>query len=92
MRECYDVYMSLQRLDDNFLKKPLGEGALAVKIDNGDRIALTSILERWGFKDEESALRFCIAVLYQAEKDVVYIDKDGVRTGLSPDESLVIKK
>lgn len=51
------------------------EGALGqvIEIYNGDWSALKDLTEKWGFKDEITALRFAIAVLTEAEDGTLQI-------------------
>lgn len=58
---------------------------ISVKIENGDLAALDDIVSRYKFKDEASALRFALAVLYKAAGTDVVVN--GVP--LSPGASLV---
>jgi hypothetical protein len=43
--------------------------ALSLVINNGDRKALSAIVESWGFKDDISALRFALALLSVAKRE-----------------------
>ena len=58
-------------------------------INNGDREALKNIVQKWGFGNEASALRFALAVLIRAENKKVYIDEGGVKSPLVPGDSLL---
>ena len=69
------------------------ESGLLFNVDNGDLVALGAVLNKWGFRDEESALRFALAVMKQAEKGVIFIDRgDGTKIGLSPSDDLLKSK
>lgn len=61
-------------------------------VNNGDLKAITDIKDKWGFKTETDVLRYALAVIRQAENKVVYIDKDGTKVGLTPNEDLIVKK
>lgn len=43
-------------------------GVLSIKLDNGDYRILKEIVKKWKFKDQESALRFALAVLDDTEE------------------------
>lgn len=60
-----------------------------IEINNGDLKALNDVVEKWGFKDKESAIRFCIAVLSLTEAGSLYVDKDGNKAALKPQDSLM---
>jgi hypothetical protein len=61
-------------------------------VDNGDLIALNAIKQKWGFKTEAEALRFALAVMQQAENQVVYIEQGGIKVGLAPQAELLQPK
>lgn len=66
---------------------------LQLTINNGDLRALNQIKTKWGFKDNESILRFAIAALTVAEDGDLYAEqKDGVRRILKPAEQLLVVK
>lgn len=52
-------------------KETTFNGSLGQTVDiyNGDWEALKNITEKWGLKDEVSALRFALAILTLAEPD-----------------------
>lgn len=50
-----------------------GTPGQVIEIYNGDWNALKKLTEKWGFKDEVSALRFAIAVLTEAEDGTLQI-------------------
>jgi hypothetical protein len=52
------------------------EKSITFKLDNGDFEALSKITRDWEFKDEISALRFALAVLYITNKGNLYQKKD----------------
>ncbi len=63
---------------------------LQLTINNGDLRALNQIKIKWGFKDNESILRFAIAALTLTEDGDLYADhKDGTRRLLKPAEELL---
>ena len=57
----------------------------SVDIYNGDWEALQEVTNRWGFKDETSALRFALAVLSKANKNNLSIGGESI----SPAKSLL---
>ena len=63
---------------------------LEVGIDNGDLKALNEIIEKWNFKNKESALRFAIAVLSITNKKTLYQEKESwEKVALQPTSSLI---
>jgi hypothetical protein len=52
--------------------------ALDLSIANGDLNALKAVVKKWRFKNEESALRFAIAILTKSEKGVLSISGEAV--------------
>jgi len=81
--------MALKKIDAS---TPMSSDGVRFDVNNGDLQALLQIKDKWGFKGEAEVLRYALAVLKQAEKQVVYIDKNGAQIGLSPSEDLVIKR
>lgn len=66
---------------------------LPLVINNGDLVALRSAVDRLGFKDEESLLRYVLAVVAQsATRSMTVIDKEGKSIALKPGESLLKDK
>ncbi len=63
---------------------------LSLTINNGDFQALTETAGRLGFLNEESMLRFMLAVLSKsATRSVVITDQNGTKIPLTPSESLL---
>ena len=63
--------------------------AVDMTITNGDLQALRQIYESWGFKDEESVLRYALAVMTKAENQVLYyVNADGEKIGLQPSDAV----
>lgn len=66
------------------------EGALPLLISNGDLVALKEAVAKLGFKNEESLLRYALAVLSKsATRTLTVIDQDGKSIALNPSESLL---
>ncbi|OFY95231.1 MAG: hypothetical protein A2309_02880 [Bacteroidetes bacterium RIFOXYB2_FULL_35_7] len=65
---------------------------ILLDVNNGDLQALLDIQKKWGFKSESEVLRYALAIMAQADKQVLYIDKEGSKVGLVPTEDLIIKK
>ena len=82
--------MSLRKLPPA-AQAPIEDDGLAFIVDNGDRAAMATIMDKWKFKDEESLLRFALAVLVQADEGIVSVKKSGVETTLRPAENLLRK-
>lgn len=67
--------------------------SILLKVSNGDLKALQDVKDKWGFKDEASALRFALAVIAQSEEHLVYIaTKDGGKVPLTPGDNYLEKK
>ena len=65
------------------------ENELDLVVNNGDLRALRAIRERWGFKDEESVLRFALAVLSKTKQQVLYYqNEEGEKVGVEPSDSI----
>lgn len=63
---------------------------LQLTINNGDLRALNQIKDKWGFKDNESILRFAIAALTITDDGYLFAEhKDGTRRVLKPAEDLL---
>ena len=66
---------------------------LELIINNGDLRALNQIKSKWGFKDNESILRFAIAALTLTEDGYLYAEqKDGTKRILKPADDLLLNK
>lgn len=66
--------------------------SLTLTFDNGDYAVLNTIKEQWQFKDDESLLRFALAILYKAgEHSVSVKDDDGSEVTLKPTENMLRK-
>lgn len=65
------------------------KGTRQIEISNGDLEALNEVVESWGFKDIESALRFGLAALAIAKKKALYYENDrGEKIMLEPTDIL----
>jgi hypothetical protein len=74
------------------IRKPIEEpeGGLPLVFNNGDLEALKSAVDRLGFKDEESLLRYVLAVMSQsATRTLTVIDKNGKSIALNPADSIL---
>lgn len=60
--------------------------SLSLIMDNGDLRALVEVIEKFGFVDEQAALRFA---LLKAEKNVIYVDQGDKKVVLSPSSSIL---
>lgn len=76
--------MAMIKLDENNEK-----GSRQIEINNGDLQALSEVVNHWGFKDHESALRFGLAALSIAKKKALYYENErGEKIMLEPTELL----
>lgn len=63
---------------------------LNLVINNGDLKVLKDAVTRLGFKDEESMLRYLLAVMLKsATRSLTITDQSGTKTPLNPSESLL---
>ena len=63
---------------------------LLLAVNNGDLEALRSAMKRFSFKDEESVLRFALAVLAKsATRSLTITDLAGARVSLNPSSDLL---
>jgi hypothetical protein len=62
---------------------------LSLFFNNGDLTALKSAVSRLGFKDEESLLRYILAVMSKsATRTLTVIDQDGKSVAFNPSEAV----
>ena len=66
---------------------------LILELDNGDRKIFESVKKDWNFKDEESLVRFAIAILSKSsdKKTIAYPDDSGELQVAKPQDSLLNK-
>ncbi|MDR1032720.1 MAG: hypothetical protein LBL84_01760 [Candidatus Nomurabacteria bacterium] len=69
--------MAISRIKKEY-KKENGNSAIDISVENGDLDALRAVVSKWEFKDEESALRFAIAILTKADKGTLSISGETV--------------
>ena len=62
---------------------------LLFNLDNGDLTAIQEVVKKWKFKDEESALRFALAVMRQSKDNILFIESEEGKIGLTPKEDLL---
>lgn len=55
-----------------------------LEIDNGDLQALKESIEKFGFIDEQAALRFALFALLKAENNKLYVDEGEKRVIITP--------
>jgi len=75
------------------VKATYTETELTLVLDNGDRKIFESVKKDWNFKDEESLVRFAIAILSKSsdKKTVAYPDDSGELQVAKPQDSLLNK-
>lgn len=67
-----------------------GKPVLKIEIDNGDLGGFDHAMSQWTFKNEESMLKFTIAVLISAHTKKLYVDDgNGKKTVLEPIDDLL---
>jgi len=63
---------------------------LNLVINNGDLKALKDAVSKLGFLNEESMLRYLLAVMSKsATRSLTITDQSGIKTSLNPSESLL---
>ena len=62
---------------------------LILVLTNGDKVALEEAINRWGFLNAESFLKFVLAVMLKAEGNKITIQVDGNQTGITPSDNLL---
>lgn len=66
------------------------DNELILAVNNGDLEVLRDAMKRFGFRDEESVLRFALAVLSKsATRSLTITGLDGVRISLNPSTDLL---
>lgn len=66
------------------------EDQLNLVIDNGDLDAVRAAAQKLGFRNEESMLRFVLAVLSKsATRSLTITDQNGAKISLSPSSDLL---
>jgi|GEM_PF-2090605 len=69
---------------------PSNPTELPLIFNNGDLVVLRSAVDRLKFKDEESLLRYVLAVISKsATRTLTVIDQDGKSMALNPSDSLL---
>lgn len=62
---------------------------ISLEIDNGDLQAITEVMKKYNFKDEEAMIRFILFVLIKSENNTVYIDEGEKKVALTPAQHLL---
>lgn len=63
---------------------------LNLEINNGDFEALRTTTQRLGFRNEESMLRFMLAILSKsATRSITITDQNGTKVSLNPSDDLI---
>ncbi|HDV5783367.1 TPA: hypothetical protein RJD83_000279 [Legionella pneumophila] len=65
------------------------EDKLILEIDNGDLSKLNDVMEKWGFKDYQSFMRFAVSILLLNEEKSVGIKLDGLKQDIAPASDLL---
>ena len=66
------------------------DNELDLAVNNGDLDALRDAMNRFGFRDEESVLRFALALLARsATRSFTIVEKDGNTVSLTPSANLL---
>lgn len=78
--------MAIQVVDDN---SDSNDPKKILTINNGDLQALNSALERYRFVNLEALLRYALVGLLESEDNRLYINKNGEKVVLRPNENLI---
>jgi len=64
---------------------------LFLGLSNSDLEALEQAIKKWDFKDEESFLKFVIAIMIKSgdDKNLFITDKEGHKINMSPSDDLL---
>lgn len=82
--------MAIQRIPSTDPQNTTTPTELSLTFNNGDFLALINTAKKLGFKDEESMIRFALAVLAQsATTSITVIDKNGTKISLNPSGELL---
>ena len=66
---------------------------LSLTFNNGDFQALRETVQRLGFVNEESMLRYALAVLSKsATRSLTITDRNGVKVSLNPSADLLLRQ
>lgn len=65
------------------------EVLVVLEFDNGDFQALKEVIAKFGFIDEQAALRFALFALLKAERNVLYVDEGEKKVVLTPSQQLI---
>ncbi len=78
-------------ISDNSRQEQGGEESLTIAFSNGDLKTLKAIKEKWSFKDEESLLKFALAILTKGDSKNLYLSVNGEKVNITPAEALLNK-
>lgn len=81
--------MAIQVVEDNSNAQ---DPKKVLTINNGDLQALNTVLERYGFVNVEALLRYALVGLLESEDNRLYINKNGEKVVLKPNENLLRPK
>lgn len=62
---------------------------LMLDIDNGDLSKLNEVMDKWGFKDYQSFMRFAVSILLLNEEKSIGIKLDGIKQDITPSSDLL---
>jgi hypothetical protein len=74
------------------VKDTLEGKVLHLLVDNGDLDKLDDALNKWGFKDYQSLMRFCVSVLLLAEDNSIGMKTKGTIREIQPAADLLQEK
>lgn len=62
---------------------------LVLEFDNGDLNKMKDVIEKWGFKDHQSYLRFAVSVFLLNEARYIGIVENGIENHVAPIKDLL---
>ena len=74
---------------NNKLLTPLKDGELLLRLTHGDATKFNEAMNEWGFKDEQSLLRFVVSCLKSSEEHLLAYKKNGGLVQVVPAEELL---
>ena len=75
----------------NYNEKEEGKKKGILEIDNGDLEAFRSVMNQYGFVNEEALLRYALVALLQSSDNKLYIRQDGNVVAMKISEQLIKK-
>lgn len=75
--------MATKRIDNN------NPDELSLVLNNGDKEKFEQLIKDWNFKDEQSLLRFMLAIMLMTEDNIIGIMNKGIIEKVAPQDKLL---